>query len=252
MRLTALFLLLAAMAYAHDGGISIEELHDDPWAYLGMPDPVQVLAVASFLSGLAVFYSLFVKSMSEEAKTLLFGAICAPIALATIYLGATTVYMNAVSETGGPVHWHADFEVWACGERQDLIDPTGLDNKVGSPAVHEHNDGRIHIEGVLLKREEASLRNFFIQTGGNFEEGSLTIPTNGGVMTWSNGELCNGRPAKWLVFVNGELLDAEEAHDHILAPYAITRLQGGQGDLIKIVFTEKAPATVNAELGVEP
>ena len=252
MRLTALVLLLAAMAHAHLEGVSIEELHDDPWAYLGIPDPADVLIIASFVSGLAVFYSLFVKSMPDGAKKTLFLVICAPIALATVYLGATTVYMNTVSETGGPVHWHADFEVWACGERQDLVDPSGLDNKVGSPAVHEHNDGRIHVEGVLLKMEEASLRNFFIQAGGNLDERSLTLPTNGGVMTWSNGDLCSGRPARWLVFVNGELLDAGDAHDYIPAPYAITRLQGGQGDLIKIVFTEKAPAAVNTELGVEP
>jgi hypothetical protein len=213
---------------------------------------MNILLVGSLVSGLAVFYSIFVKSMSEDAKKVTFYVIVIPIAVSTLYLMAATVIINNASETGGPVHWHADFEVWACGVKYDLVDPTGIDNKVGSPEVHEHNDNRMHIEGVLLKKDEASLRNFFIQVGGNFDETSLTIPTNDGVFTWDNGELCNGRPAKWHVFVNGEQLDPETAHDYVIAPYTITRTQGGEGDLIKFVFTEKNPNIINPELGVEP
>lgn len=255
MRYAALLMLMAisAIAVAHEEGeASVEELHADPWAYLGIPDPVDVLLVCGFLSAIAVFYSIFVKSFSEGAKKAVFFAICAPIALSTLYLVAATVLLNNASETQGPVHWHADFEVWACGVRYELVDPTGIDNKVGSPAVHEHDDNRIHIEGVLLKKEEASLRNFFIQAGGIFDEHGMTMPTTEGVRTWSNGDICNGKPAKWHVFVNGELIPDETAHDYVMSPYAITRAQGGPGDLIKIVFSEKPPNILDPELGVEP
>jgi hypothetical protein len=248
-----LVLALASISAAHEeDDASIEELHRDPWSYLGIPDPMNVLFISSFLSGLAIFYSLFMKNASETAKKIVFLAISAPIAFTTIYVVAATILLNNASETEGPVHWHADFEIWACGEKFELINPTGIDNKVGSPTVHEHNDNRMHIEGVLLKKEEASLRNFFIQVGGNFDETSLTLPTNEGVRTWNNGETCNGRPAKWHVFVNGDLLPNGAAHDYVLAPYAITRTQGGDGDLIKMVFSEKNPNIINPELGVEP
>jgi hypothetical protein len=246
-----IFVLSAISAAHEENDVSIEEIHSNPWAYLGIPEPLNVLLICSLLSGLAIFYSIFVKSVSDNAKKIVFFAITAPIAISTIYLVAATVLLNNASETQGPVHWHADFEVWVCGEKFELIDPTGLDNKVGSPTIHEHNDNRMHVEGVLIKKQEASLRNFFIQVGGNFDETSLTLPTNDGVRTWKNGEPCNGRPAKWHAFVNDKPL-SDDAHDYVLAPFTITRSQGGDGDLIKIVFSEKNPNLINSELGVEP
>ncbi|MEW6035095.1 MAG: hypothetical protein AB1529_00640 [Candidatus Micrarchaeota archaeon] len=237
-------LLLGAACFPHSD--SIESLHDDPWAFLGVPNPLHVLYAAALVSGLAVFYAIFAR-FSEEAKKLVFFVIAAPIGLSTIYLGATTVYLNAVSESAGPVHWHADFEIWACGEKYELADPSGLDNKVGSPVVHEHNDNRMHVEGVLLKKGEASLRNFLIQAGGNFDEDSLTLPTNAGVMSWNDGDLCNGRPARWHVFVNGEPL-GDDAHDYVISPYELVP----PGDAIKFVFTEKKPDEVNPDIGGPP
>jgi hypothetical protein len=234
-------LLLAALAHAHEAGAA--SLQSSSWERLGIPDPVDAVMVATLISGLGVFYAIFIKSATEKGKKLLYTVIAAPIILATVYLAGSTVYQNMVSATGGPVHWHADYEVWACGQEYTLADPTGISNKVGTPTVHEHNDNRIHIEGVLLTMDEASLHNFFVQVGGDFDNGSLTIPTNDGVFTWNDGDLCNGKPGKWYVFVNGELVD--DGPDHIIAPYTTVP----PGDRIKIVFTEKKPSDIDPEIG---
>jgi hypothetical protein len=235
-----------AISFAAEDPQAIEAIHKDPWSYLGLPNPVTFLILASFISGLGIFLAIFLKNVSNQAKKIVFAMIAAPIALATVYLGGSTVYLNFVSETGGPVHWHADYEIWACGVKYELADPTGWDNKVGSPTIHEHNDNRIHVEGVLLKKEEASLRNYFIQAGGNFDGTSLTIPTHDGVMTWSDGDKCDGKPAKWYVFVNGEAV--ENPQDYVISPYTLVP----PGDTIKLVFTEMSPRLVDTSIGGPP
>lgn len=248
----ALLLILFAISFSHEEMDSIEKIHSNPWEYLGIPSPIDVIYLSILIFTLAIFYAIFIKNTSEQAKKIIFGIIVVPIIISTLYLTFTTVYLNTVSESEGPVHWHADFEIWACGVKYDLIDPTGFDNKVGSPVLHEHNDNRIHVEGVLIKKQEASLKNFFTQVGGNFDEKSLTLPTNEGVFTWSNGDKCNGKIAKWHVFVNNQEIDSKLAHDYVLSPHSITRIQGGEGDIIKLVFSEKTTTYIEKELGVEP
>ena len=139
--------------------------------------------------------------LSEQGKKIIFVVIAVPIAIATLYLAATTIYLNMISETGGPVHWHADYEIWACGAQYEVIHSTGLDNKVGNPVLHVHDDNRIHAEGVLFKKSDASLGQFFVEVGGKLTTSEFTLPTNNGLKTWKNGELCNGKLAKLQVFV---------------------------------------------------
>ncbi|HSB46619.1 MAG TPA: hypothetical protein VLD37_01295 [Candidatus Bilamarchaeum sp.] len=250
MRFRAALLMIAfsALSFCAEGG-SIENIHADPWGYLGLPNPLFAVYAASLVSGLAIFYAIFVKSTSEQAKKTVYLFISAPIIAATAYLAGSTLYLNLVSETKGPVHWHADYEVWACDREYELIDPTGIENRIGTPVVHEHNDNRIHVEGVLLKKEEASLRNFFVQAGGNFDNNSLTLPTNDGVMTWSDGDLCNGRSARWLTFVNGEPVD--DGPGYVISPYTVDN-GPVKIDRIKLVFTEKPAALINADIGGPP
>lgn len=90
------------------------------------------------------------------------------------------MYLNVKSDTGGPVHWHADFEIWACGNEIALRDPRGfLSNKIGSPTLHEHNDKRIHLEGVpVTLPHDASLGKFMSTIGGELTQSSLTVPVN--------------------------------------------------------------------------
>jgi len=127
------------------------------------------------------------------------------------------VYLNQKSWTGGPVHWHTDFELRLCGEMVDLIDPTGLTNRVGTPVFHEHNDNRIHVEGVVLNPEEVTLRRFFEIIGGYLERGHLAIPTNHGMLEVADGGTCGGQPAKWQAFVyrtKGRYFWQEKVHDY--------------------------------------
>lgn len=231
-----MFLLLAAFALAHgaEGGT---------WEKLGIPDPVGFLALGAIVSGFFVIASVYYRSrMGEHAKKLSFVLIAIPVVTSTLYMSAATVHLNLQSVTGGPVHWHADYEIWVCGEEHELIDPEGLANRVGTPTVHEHNDNRIHIEGVLLDLEEASLQEYFESIGGDFDGASMSIPTDEGLKGWENGDHCNGLPARWYVFVNEQL--KEDGQEHVIAPYPTVP----PGDMIKLVFTEKPAGNINPAL----
>lgn len=163
------------------------------------------------LLGLAILW----RDRLPGAKPWLFGLIGAVVLIPTVVLIAGTIYLNTVSISGGPVHWHADFEVWACGqpiaaniENGDKVteidqfrDPTGfLSNKIGTPVLHEHDDFRIHLEGVVVEPADASLGKFFRVVGGSLSADSLVLPVQDGVQTLRTGQLCNGLPAELSVF----------------------------------------------------
>lgn len=120
------------------------------------------------------------KDRVPRLKLPLFVAMATIIIGSTLFLGASTVYLNAQSDSGGPVHWHADFEVWACGNELELKDPFEfLSNKVGSATFHEHNDHRIHLEGVVVDESvDATLGKFFHVIGGGLTDSALVVPLN--------------------------------------------------------------------------
>ncbi len=238
-------LALAALAAAHMGEET--EQHTQTETALGILDPVGILTTAVIISGFSVIASLLAgKKFREHHKKIAFILIAVPVAVSTIYLAGATVWLNITSESGGPIHWHADYEIWACGEKIELADPHGFDNKVGTATVHEHNDNRIHIEGVLAKVEQAKLANYFSAVGGFFSEEKISLLTNAGVKNFSNGDLCNSAPAKLYIFVNGN--PNKEFGNHVIAPFSNIP----PGDKIKIIFTEKSAAEINPELGVAP
>lgn len=148
---------------------------------------------------------------SEILKYFLFLTIVMLTLGITAYLVWTTISLNIKSVTGGPVHWHADFEIWHCGEKIDLLDPTGLENKVGTPLFHEHNDGRIHVEGPVLDYKDISLGKFFEVVGG--------FPLESGIE-------CNGYPGVVQVFVyktEGNTFYQEKIADYadyVLSPHS--------------------------------
>jgi hypothetical protein len=115
----------------------------------------------------------------EAVKVPLFVAIAATIILPSILLMGSTVYVNTISESKGPVHWHTDIEFWVCGQEIELRNPTGfLSNKIGTSTYHEHDDKRIHLEGVVIKKEyDASLEKFMDVTDGKITQTSIVIPT---------------------------------------------------------------------------
>ena len=246
MRFLLFFAVFVSATFAHETTlVQLDQIHNNPWDYLNIPNPLNVIIVCSLIALIGIAISVFT-IVSEQQKHILFWSIAIPIAVSTLYLIGSTIYMNLISESDGPVHWHADFEIWACGEKINLKDPYGLDNKIGTPVLHEHNDNRIHVEGVLIKLEEASLENFFHQIGGVFDETTLSIPTNSGEFSKTNGDLCNGKRGKWYTFVNGEF--KENASHYILSLYPIIP----PGDEIKFVFSEKALNTINPNLGDAP
>jgi hypothetical protein len=142
---------------------------------------INVVMAAVVLLVLLVAASMWaVKKRKNKLKKPLFLLILLVVASTTLTISSATVYLNVKSDTGGPVHWHADIEFWACGNEMKLRDPQGfLSNKIGSPTLHEHNDKRIHLEGVPISLpEDASLGKFMNIVGGDVSRSSLVVPLN--------------------------------------------------------------------------
>lgn len=163
-----------------------------------------VIAIAaSVFIVFLVCLAMFIQNYTETAKKILFGALVVAILLPTIFFVGSTVYMNSISESKGPVHWHADFEIYVCGQPVKLAGPTSrLSNKVGTPVFHHHSDNRIHVEGVVLRRIDFDLRDFFATIGGELTETSFSIPTESGIREIQNGVPCaNTVGGVWQVFM---------------------------------------------------
>ncbi|MBP6962751.1 hypothetical protein KBB49_04405 [Candidatus Saccharibacteria bacterium] len=112
-------------------------------------------------------------------KKPIFILIILTIAIPSLLMTGSTVYLNTISDSKGPVHWHTDIEFWVCGQEIELRDPYAfLSNKVGTSSYHEHDDKRIHLEGVVIDKEsDASLDKFMDVTGGSIDDNELVIPT---------------------------------------------------------------------------
>ena len=199
--------------------------------------PISQLTLVSYGSivfGILIFIILlFHKKMSNITKKIVYFLIVITASVITIYLIITTLHLNIISLTKGPVHWHADFEIWICDEEIKLVKPKGLSNKQGVNLMHAHNDNRIHVEGVILDNKQASLGAFFNAIRGSISSDGLKVPTNEGLVSVHDGDKCNEKPAKLYVFVNGNLIDNPAFY--VISPYE----KVPPGDRIKFVFTEK-------------
>lgn len=132
------------------------------------------------LVGIAALIGKSKKKKTRALKLPIFVAIAVVVLGTTFTISGGTVYLNLASATGGPVHWHADFEIWACGNELELRDPSGfLSNKIGTATYHEHNDKRIHVEGVPIDLPyDFSLGKFMNVVGGGISNDSLVVPLN--------------------------------------------------------------------------
>lgn len=158
--------------------------------------------ISTFLLISFALISLYASPLRAFSKKLLFILIGFVAIGQTLILAGSTIYLNAVSHSKGPVHFHADFEVFHCGTKIDLENPTGFSNKIGTSTLHEHNDFRIHLEGVVVKEDDQSLGKFFHVIGGNISKDSLSVPTTNGMLTVKNGDLCpDGTSGTLNVFV---------------------------------------------------
>lgn len=166
-----LFYLIASSANGVndiEGNINSFSIRAVGWATIVL---VVLLAIAAKTSK---------KKKYKGLKKPLFLAISSAIILPSLLLIGSTIYVNTISESKGPVHWHTDLEFWVCNQEVELRDPFEfLSNKVGTATYHEHDDKRMHLEGVVIERDfDASLEKFMAVTGGAVTKSSIIIPTN--------------------------------------------------------------------------
>lgn len=207
---------------------------------------LSTLAGAGFLA-LITIYMLATNKQKffKKQKTILFILIILPAVLVTSYLVYSTLYLNSISHTEGPIHWHADYEIWNCNEQLELINPQGFSNKIGNNVFHEHNDNRIHVEGVVVNPQDVSLKEFFEVTAGELSLEHLTMNTNKGVITIQNTQLCNNQPSILQVFVwktKGNTAYQEKIEnfpEYVLSPESYIP----PGDCIIIEFTGEKSQT---------
>ncbi len=164
-------------------------------------DQLAVVLWAVFAIFLLTAIVLFRNPQRNSVKTIFFTLFSFVTIVTTAYLILSTLTHINASSTRGPVHWHADFRIFRCGEEIELVDPRGLSNRVGTPLVHEHGDRQIHIEGILEKDTDASLKNFIYSVGGIAEKGLMRIPTDEGDIEMKNGDMCGDGAGVLQVFV---------------------------------------------------
>ena len=231
-----LFLIIATLALSTNNILSHEGeeefMLDHSEIY-----PLSQLTVVGYgsvaFSILILIIVLFHKSMNDVIKKTIYILLVVLISSVTLYLIITTLHLNMISLSKGPVHWHADFEIWVCDKEIKLAEPKGLSNKQGVDLMHSHDDNRIHVEGVILDKKQASLGAFFYAVGGSLSNDGLKVPTDNGLVEVHDGDLCNEQPAKLYVFVNGNLISNPSTY--VISPYE----KVPPGDRIKFVFTEK-------------
>lgn len=204
-------------------------------------DSVSVLSTLGVISAVFLLLALlYQKNRTERGKWILFLGISIPVLTGTLFLVLATVYEHTHSATRGPVHWHADLEIYRCGKRIDLKNPTGLSNRIGTPLLHEHNDGRIHVEGTVLQLSDVNLAEFFHAIGGEMNGEHLAVPTDEKILIIANGERCeDGSPGILQTFVYrtdemGAITQEKlaDSRDYIMSPE--TRVP--PGDCIIIEF----------------
>lgn len=144
-----------------------------------------IILGAALLLFVLVVASVAFRDRVPKLKPVLFAALATTLLAPTLFLVVSTIYLNVKSESGGPVHWHAEIEFWACGSELELRDPTGfLSNKIGTSTYHEHDDKHIHLEGVVVSKEDASLGKFMRVTGGSLSATGIDVPLNENRDSW--------------------------------------------------------------------
>jgi len=225
--LALLILAVPVMAGFHGGDLADIDLYFSELS-------VKLIGIGTLIIILVVWLALkFEKKTKHKHKMALFLGLAIPVVLITLFIAGSTIFVNVISSTKGPVHWHADFEIYRCGEKLDLLDASGLSNRVGTPKFHEHGEDRIHVEGTVIKQQEVDLEAFFRVTGGEMTTQYFTVPTNTGLVTASNGDECNGEESVLQYFVY-EIIDPDptkktgqvyqqrklaDGPSHILSPF---------------------------------
>lgn len=193
--------MLILPAFAHEGQEIAQKLAPDLAEIVRANSLQFTLTSLGILLAIVVISAVF-KNKGEVVKLLLFILIGLVSFANTIYLAGSTIYLNQISESKGPIHYHADFEIWNCGTEVEVENPKGFANKIGTEVVHEHNDKRMHFEGVILDLHDVSPSHFFESLGGSMSNSQLTVPTQGTLLTLKNNQRClDGKVGLLQVFV---------------------------------------------------
>jgi len=204
------------------------------------------------IGSLAIFVFVAISLISKKInKAVMFTLIVIPILIVSFYLTYSTISLNLKSEYNGPVHWHADFEIWNCGEKIDLMDPEGMSNRIGTSVFHEHNDNRIHVEGVVINKDDVNLHEFFETFGSELNKDMLIVEINQGIISMNNGNKCNEKEGKLQVFLYKvknpednknwiyEQIKLDDFDQYVLSPYSNVP----PGDCIIIEFDQDKDKT---------
>ena len=195
-----------------------------------------------YAAGLSILVLASISFYREEDlnlrnKKILMNGFLIAVLVPSLYAAGAFVHQSQTSWSGGEIHWHADYEVIVeeNGEYKqlDLIDPQNfckqtthesptmcsLNDRTGSTKYHEHNDDRIHLEGIFREREEATLAAFFETFGGKLTNTKLKYPTNERVVEKAEGSdktikiLVNkgvGGNREWCAITQSSSLDEED------------------------------------------
>ena len=121
------------------------------------------------------------QTASKIKKFLLYG-----IPIVIVIWFAFVILFGEKPFSDGQVHWHADLSIELCGENILLPKPTGGSVHgqpfIGTPIMHLHSEPKIHLEGVIQKKEDITLENFMGIVGLNFKNNEL--------LNYKNGDNC--------------------------------------------------------------
>ena len=246
--LTILFTSLSAYGHGDEEGSSKDSNGSTELDFASLS--LNLIYGASIISILALSWYLTLKNPHQFHKRIVFDVIAVVVVIATLFMIFSTLYVNITSPTHGPVHWHADFEINLCNTNYELYDPIGLSNRVGTNLLHEHNDNRIHVEGVPRTLDEISLGKFFEKVESYITETEFHLHSSIGEVTVKNNDVCNGKLAALYVFAEKQSgrerkwSRLDNAGDYVLSPYSTIP----PGDRLKIIFNEKNEKELLAEL----
>ncbi len=180
---------------------------------------VQFAVFGFLLLLLLMMFAFLVKS--PYGKKFIFSSMVFVIVVPSLFFVTSTVYINVISDTGGPVHWHTDFRIFACGEELPPPEPKHrLSNKTGTPVLHQHEDKRVHVEGVLIDMLDASFQNFVRVQGGELTTDTFKVPTGEGYREFTNGDKCpDGKPGEWNVFIYSTNVEDNTVSKAVLEDY---------------------------------
>ena len=120
--------------------------------------------------------------------------------------------------TATEIHWHADVDIELCGVRKDLPRVPSGDGHFGTLLTHTHDDNKLHLEGRIFKKQDASVGLFLDAIGVDYSETELYGK--------KSGDMCDDKPGSVRSYLNDNEVTVSFMKDYVVK----------DGDVIKLVF----------------